>query len=51
MSKLKELIDRLCPDGVPFKPLGKVASYIRGVTYNITNIRNQKRLKLHHGIY
>lgn len=34
MSKLKELIDRLCPDGVPFKPLGKVASYIRGVTYN-----------------
>lgn len=34
MSKLKELIDRLCPDGVPFKPLGEVASYIRGVTYN-----------------
>lgn len=21
MSKLKELIDQLCPDGVPFKPL------------------------------
>ena len=21
MSKLKELIDRLCPDGVPFRPL------------------------------
>ena len=24
MSKLKELIDRLCPDGVPFKPLWEV---------------------------
>lgn len=30
MSKLKELIDRLCPDGVEFKPLGEVGTFIRG---------------------
>ncbi len=34
MSKLQELIDRLCPDGVEFKPLGEVSTYVRGVTYN-----------------
>lgn len=27
MSKHKELIDQLCPDGVPFKPLGEVLDY------------------------
>lgn len=27
MSKLQELINRLCPDGVPFKPLGEFLSY------------------------
>lgn len=30
MSKLQELIDRLCPDGVPFKPLGEVGTFTRG---------------------
>lgn len=30
MSKLKELIDRLCPDGVEYKPLGEVGTFIRG---------------------
>ena len=25
MSKLQELIDRLCPDGVEFKPLGNLS--------------------------
>ena len=25
MSKLQELIDRLCPDGVEFKPLGSLS--------------------------
>ena len=30
MSKLKELIDRLCPNGVEFKPLGEVGTFIRG---------------------
>lgn len=30
MSKLKELIDRLCPNGVEYKPLGEVGTFIRG---------------------
>ena len=33
MSKLKELIDRLCPDGVEFKPLGDVAKIMNGKDY------------------
>lgn len=28
MSKLQELIDRLCPNGVEFKPLGEIVSII-----------------------
>lgn len=31
MSKLKELIDRLCPDGVEYTTLGRVAEIKRGV--------------------
>lgn len=30
MSKLQELIDRLCPNGVEFKPLGEIGEFIRG---------------------
>lgn len=30
MSKLKELIDRLCPDGVEFKPLGELCEIKTG---------------------
>lgn len=30
MSKLKELIDRLCPDGVEYKPLGELGTFERG---------------------
>ncbi len=30
MSKLKELIDRLCPDGVEVKPLEELGTFIRG---------------------
>ena len=32
MSKLQELIDRLCPNGVDFKPLGEVCEFQRGDT-------------------
>ena len=34
MSKLEELIQELCPDGVEYKPFFDIAKYIRGVTYN-----------------
>lgn len=30
MSKLKELIERLCPNGVEYKPLGEVGTFTRG---------------------
>ena len=31
MSRIDEMIERLCPDGVEFKPLGEVANITRGV--------------------
>ena len=31
MSKLQELIQELCPDGVEYKKLGEVATVNRGV--------------------
>ena len=34
MSKLKELIDRLCPDGVPFKSLGEFIDIYTGEQFN-----------------
>lgn len=37
MSKLKELIDRLCPDGVEFKPLGEIAKIMNGKDYKHLN--------------
>ena len=39
MSNLQELIDRLCPDGGEFKPLGEVCEIKRGerVTKNQVN--------------
>ena len=32
MSKLQDLINRLCPNGVPFQPLGEVCEFKRGQT-------------------
>lgn len=32
MSKLKELIDRLCPDGVEYKTIGEIANCYSGAT-------------------
>ena len=37
MSKLQELIDRLCPNGVPFKPLGEVFELRNGYTPSKNN--------------
>ena len=34
MSKIDDLIKRLCTNGVEYKKFGYVAKYIRGVTYN-----------------
>lgn len=40
MSKLQELIDRLCPNGVEFKPLGEVATLSRGKVYSKEYLRD-----------
>lgn len=36
MSKLNELIEKLCPDGVKYKKFNDVATYLRGVSYSKT---------------
>lgn len=41
MSKLKELIDRLCPDGVEYTTLGKVTEIRRGVRVVKSNLETQ----------
>ena len=33
MSKLQDLIDSLCPNGVEFKPLGEVCKFINGFAF------------------
>jgi len=33
MSRLKELIDELCPDGVEYKALGEVGKFLRGSSF------------------
>jgi len=45
MSKLKELIYKLCPDGVEYKKLGEVSELFRGKVYSKGYIREN------HGIY
>ena len=33
MSKLRDLVQRLCPNGVPYKPLGEFLSYEQPTKY------------------
>ena len=30
MSRLAELIKELCPEGVEYRPLGEIGSFVRG---------------------
>ena len=39
MSEIKELIERLCPDGVEFKKLGEVAKRLRGTPITATTMK------------
>ena len=34
MSKINELVEELCPNGVEYKYFNEIANYIRGVSYN-----------------
>ena len=36
MSKIEELIQQYCPDGVKYVKLGEVTDYIRGITFSKT---------------
>lgn len=40
MSKLQDLIDSLCPNGVEFKPLGEIATLSRGKVYSKEYLRD-----------
>ena len=39
MSEIKELIERLCPDGVEYKKLGEVAKRLRGTPITATTMK------------
>ena len=49
MSKLKELIDRLCPDGVEFKPLGEICNVLRGKRLTKTEMVSNGTFPVYHG--
>lgn len=34
MNRIDDLISKHCPNGVPFKPVGELADYVRGLTYS-----------------
>lgn len=34
MTRLNELINELCPDGVEYKPLGTVCKIEKGIQFN-----------------
>ncbi len=39
MSKLNELIEKYCPDGVEWKELGDVCDIHKGVQFNKTDMK------------
>lgn len=49
MSKLKELIERLCPDGVEFKPLEDICSVLRGKRLTKTEMVSDGKFPVYHG--
>lgn len=49
MSKLEELIARLCPDGVEYKSLGEVATISRGGNFQKKDFVEQGKSCIHYG--
>ena len=41
MSKLEELIQKYCPDGVEYKPLGEVCDIHKGVQFNKSDMKDE----------
>ena len=49
MSKLHELIAQLCPNGVPYRPLGEIATITRGGSLQKKDLRNAGVPAFHYG--
>lgn len=49
MTKLEELIERLCPDGVEYKTLGDVATISRGGNFQKKDFTEQGKPCIHYG--
>ena len=49
MSRVRELIDELCPDGVPYRPLGEIATLVRGNGMPKTDLTEEGVGAIHYG--
>lgn len=49
MSRIDELIEELCPKGVPFKPLGEIAELVRGNGMPKTDLTESGVGAIHYG--
>jgi type I restriction enzyme S subunit len=49
MTKLEELIEKLCPDGVEYKTLGEVATISRGGNFQKKDFTEQGKPCIHYG--
>lgn len=49
MSRLAELIKELCPDGVEYRPLGEIGSFVRGGGLQKTDFVEQGKPCVHYG--
>ena len=49
MSKLKELIEALCPDGVEYKKLGEIATISRGGNFQKKDFKDSGVPCIHYG--
>ena len=49
MSRLAELIEELCPDGVEYRPLGEIGSFVRGGGLQKTDFVERGKPCVHYG--
>lgn len=49
MSRIDELVERLCPDGVEYKPLGEIGSFVRGSGLQKKDLANSGFPAIHYG--
>lgn len=49
MARIDELIQRLCPDGVEYKPLGEVGAFLRGSGFQKKHFTDRGTPCIHYG--